>query len=281
MTFYEVLTEAVNEFIQYGFDNQSRLDYWIKELRAAAIKSLISEDQLRHELDKSLKSAYTRLVTKGGLVSKDVSQFTVDRLTPKLRAELDRRIVASANLIKFNREESINNTLRRFSGWATSIPAGGNNDVDRRKEKKQIKKELGLLPFKERRVIIDQTHKLINNINEIVAVDNGAIAAQWHSNWRQSNYNYREDHKELDENIYLIRDSWAQKEGYIKPKNGYTNDVVAPGEEVFCRCRYYYLYRVSQLPDEMVTQKGKEALQSKKIYQGFNLCQQLVLHKNA
>lgn len=266
MTFYEVLTQAVNYFVLHGFESQEKLDYWLQELKNAAVKSLITPAKLQQELERSLKSAYTRLVTKGGLVNKDVSRFTVDRLTPKLRAELDRRIIASVNLIKFNREETISNTLRRFSGWATSIPPGGTEVVKRNEEKKQIKKDLKMLPFKERRVLIDQTHKLIANINDIVATENGAIAAQWHSNWRQSNYNYREDHKELDEKIFLIRDSWAVKDGYVKPKNGYTNDVVAPGEAVYCRCRYKYLYRVSQLPDEMITQKGKEALQSKKIY---------------
>lgn len=266
MTFYEVLTAAINDFIEYGFDSESRLKYWTEQLKNAAVKSLITPDQLQKELERHLRANFERLVTKGGLISKDVSRFTLAKLTPKLQAELDRRIMTSVSLIQYNRDESISNMLRRFSGWATSIPPGGNKDVNKREEKKQIKKELGMLPFKERRVIIDQTHKLINNINEIVAVDNGAIAAQWHSNWRQANYNYREDHKELDENIYLIRGSWAVKDGYVKPKNGYTDDVVAPGEEVYCRCRYKYLYRVSQLPEEMVTQKGKEALQSKKIY---------------
>ena len=266
MTFYECLTAAINEFIIYGFDSQDRLDYWVKELRKTAVKSLVTPQKLQNELERALKGAFDRLVTKGGLVNKDVTRFTVDRLKPKMRAELDRRILASVNLIKFNREESISNMLRRFSGWATSIPIGGSKVVDKKEEKKQIKKEFGMLPFKERRVIIDQTHKLIANINEIVALDNGAIAAKWHSNWKQSGYNYREDHKELDENIYLIQNNWAQKDGYVKPKDGYTSNVVAPGEEVYCRCRYKYLYRVSQLPDEMITQKGKEALQSKKIY---------------
>jgi len=266
VTFYEVLTAAINDFMRFGFDSQNRLDYWVKELKTAAVKSLITPQTLQKELERSLKGAFDRLVTKGGLVNKDVSRFTIAKLTPKLRAELDRRIMASANLIKYNREESISNTLRRFAGWATSIPVGGSDAVDRQEEKKHIKKELGLLPFKERRVIIDQTHKLVANINEIVAIDNGAIAAKWHSNWRQANYDYREDHRELDEKIFLIRGSWAVKDGYVKPKSGYTNDVVAPGEEVYCRCRYKYLYRVSQLPDEMITQKGKEALQSKKIY---------------
>ena len=102
-------------------------------------KAQLDERRKRvEELERSLKNAYTRLVTKGGLVNKDVSRFTVDRLTPRLRAELDRRIIASVNLIKFNREETISNTLRRFSGWATSIPPGGTEVVKRNEEKKKI-----------------------------------------------------------------------------------------------------------------------------------------------
>ena len=144
MTFYEVLTAAVNDFILYGFDNQERLDYWLKELKTSAVKLLITPEKLQKELERSLRGAYTRLVDKGGLVNKDVSRFTVDRLKPKMRAELDRRILASVNLIKYNREETISNMLRRFSGWATSIPIGGSNTVDKREEKKQVKKSLGM-----------------------------------------------------------------------------------------------------------------------------------------
>lgn len=264
MTFYETLTEAVNDFIENGFDSQERLDYWIKRIRDSALAELIPDYKIQEELEKHLHSAYTRLVTKGGLVNKNVSRFTVDRLTPKLRDELDRRILTSANLIKLNRQEAISNVLRRFTGWATSIPIGGSDAVDRMAEKKNIRKSLGKVSFDQRRVIIDQTHKLVSNIKDIVAIDTGAIAAKWHSHWRQSNYNYRKDHKERDEKIYVIKNGWAYQKGYIRAENGFTYDITQPGEEVFCRCNYTYLYNLRQVKN-LLTKKGELALQSAKI----------------
>jgi len=264
VTFYEVVTAAIADFMQYGFDNQKRLDFWIEKLREAAVKSLITEKEMQKEIERSLSQVYSRLVTKGGLLNANVSKFTLDKLKPKLRAELDRRIMASANLIKYNREETISNTLRRFAGWATSIPIGGTDIVDKKKEKKNIRKDLATIDFKERRVIIDQTHKLINNINELVATDNGAIAGKWHSHWKQLNYDYREDHKERDEKIYVVRGSWADKQGYLNHPYGYTDQITQPGEEVYCRCNYVYLYNLKQCKD-ILTKKGELALQSIKI----------------
>ena len=264
MTFFEVLTAAVNDFIEYGFDSQDRLDYWVKRIKEAAIKEMIPDSQIQQELTKSLNSAYNRLVIKGGLVNKQVTRFTIEKLKPRLRDELDRRIITSVNLIKYNREEAINNTLRRFTGWATSIPVGGTDVVKRTEEKQKIRKSLGKIPFEQRRVIIDQTHKLVANIKEIVAVDSGAIAAKWHSHWRQMNYDYRKDHKERDEKVYVIRNTWAINNGYIKAVDGYTDDITSPGEEVFCRCNYTYLYNLRQVK-ELLTIKGELALQSAKI----------------
>ena len=265
MTFFEVLTAAINDIIEYGFDSKARIDGWLKKIRKAAEEALIPESQMQKEMEKALYSAFSRLVIKGGLVNKDVSRYDIDKLKPKLRAELDRRIMASANLIQYNREEAISNTLRRFEGWATSIPKGGSKVVDKVKQKQVIKKSLGKMGFEQRRVIIDQTHKLVSNINDIVAVDNGAIAAEWHSHWRQPNYNYRKDHKERDQNIYVVRGNWASEKGLIKSVNGYTDQITSPGEEVYCRCNYKYIYNLRQLPKEMLTKKGELAVQSSKI----------------
>jgi len=264
MTFFEVLTAAINDIIEHGFDSQKRIDDWVKKIREAALREMIPDSKIQAELEKSLNAAFSRMVTKGGLVNANVSKYDVDRLKPKLRAELDRRIMASTNLIKYNREEALSNVLRRFEGWATSIPKGGSDMVDRREEKQNIRKSLGKLPFEQRRVIIDQTHKLVSNINEIVAVDNGAIAARWHSHWKQAGYNYRKDHKERDDKVYVIRGSWAHEKGYIKPINGYTDDITTPGEEVFCRCSYVYLYHLRQVKG-LLTKKGELVLQSSKI----------------
>ena len=266
-SFLQVLTEAINFFAENGFKSEKVLDFWVKKLRQAAYDSLIPEKTLVKELERSLGQVYRRLVTQGGLLktNKGLTKFTIEKLKPKMKAELDRRILASSNLIKLNREEAISNTLRRFQGWATSIPVGGSKAVEKMEEKQYIKKSLSKLDFEERRVIVDQTHKLIANINDVVASNSGAIAAEWHSHWRQEGYNYREDHRERDSQIYVIKGSWAHEKGLIKAPNGYTDDITQPGEEVFCRCNYTYIYNLRDLPEDMLTAKGKDALKSSKI----------------
>jgi hypothetical protein len=261
MTFFEILTKAVNDIIENGYDSEERIKMWMDRIYKSAMAELIPEAQIQQELEKALRSAFHRLVTKGGLAKGNISKFDVSKLTPKLQSELNRRIVTSSNLIKLNREETINSVLRRFEGWATSIPPGGSKVVDRVQQKKDIRKSLGKIGFEQRRVIIDQTHKLIANINDIVAVENGAIAGKWHSHWKQINYNYRKDHKERDEKIYVIRGSWADKQGYLEHPYGYTDEITQPGEEVYCRCNYVYLYNLKQCKN-ILTKKGEIALQS-------------------
>ena len=264
MTFYETLTAAINDVVAHGYDSQKRIDEWVSRIRKAAKAGLVSERRMQESLRKTLTDIYRRMVEKGGVwkfQSGVANRFTKANLKPRLRAELDRRIAASANLITLNREEMVDKTLRRFQGWATSIPKGGSKVPQMRDTKNQVFKAMSQLPFEERRVLIDQGHKLASAISDIVALDEGAIAARWHSNWRQKNYNYRVDHKERDDKIYLVRNSWAQKKGLVKPGlAGYTDQITMPGEEVFCRCNYVYIYHLRDLPADMVTEKGRAEL---------------------
>lgn len=259
MSFYTALTEAINEFEEHGFSDQAALESWMGKLRKEAEQSLSPQATLESLLRASFRATYKRMVDDGGvLVSLPVKRFTLDRVAPRLRAELDRRIMASAQLIKLNRQNAIDTTLRRFSGWATSIPAGGSKSVEKVETKTEIRKALTQLPFDERRVIIDQNHKLVATINDVVAQAGGAIAAEWHSHYRQAGYNYRPEHKERDGKIYLIRGCWAQEQGLAKPgPDGYLDEITQPGEEVFCRCSVKYLFSLRKLPDEMLTKRGQ------------------------
>ena len=128
-----------------------------------------------------------------------------------------------------------------------------------------IQKAAEKVDYEARRVMIEQSHKLIANIDNIIATGNNAIAAEWHSHWRQPGYDYREDHKERDKLIYLIRGNWAQKNGYVKAGPvGYLDEITQPGEEVFCRCYVTYLYNLRSIPEDMLTQKGRKFLESMK-----------------
>lgn len=262
MTFYEVITAAVRDISDNGYD-PIRVDQWLQEIEEAAKRDLVSTDVLDRTLRASLETLYKRYVERGALLKYNpgVTRYSLDKVKPKLRAELDRRIMASAQLIKMNREEAIQKTLRRFAGWSTSIPQGGSEVVDKNEVKGDIKKSLKQLPFEERRVLIDQGHKFTSAISETLATDNGALAAVWHSNWRQRNYNYRKDHKERDQKVYTVRGNWAQSKGLMKAgPSGYVDEITKPAEEPFCRCHYEWVYNLRDLPDDMLTDKGRDEL---------------------
>lgn len=167
-------------------------------------------------------------------------KITVEKLKPEFRKELDRRIFASANLIKLNREQAIEKTIQRFQGWVTSIPPDGVSEIDRREVKSGFQKSVKDMDFISRRVAIDQGHKLASNVKYLLAVQSGAIALRWHSNWRRLGYKYRQDHKERDEKIYLLRNSWALEQGLIKPVYGFMTKSLLPGRRfiaVAMHCR--------------------------------------------
>jgi hypothetical protein len=189
-----------------------------------------------------------------------VSRLTLSHITPRLRPELTRRIVASAQLIELNQKEAIEKTLQRFSGWATSIPAGGSRSVEKGEVKTEIAKSFRQIDYAERRVLIDQGHKLMSSIDAVVAQQTDAIAGIWRSHWRQPGYDYRPDHKERDKQVYAIRGSWAMEKGLMNKGAGYLDDMTQAAEEPFCRCYVVYVQNLRDLPAEMLTAKGRDEL---------------------
>jgi hypothetical protein len=259
--FYEVVTAAIADLSECGFDSQARLDGWLRRLEAAARQALVSEQVLQEALKAALVGTYRRLL-EGGLARRHrgIDQYTLASIKPKLRAELDRRILAAAGLIRLNREASVARTLQRFAGWATSIPLGGTEVPRRREATRSVRKGVAALPFEERRVIVDQSYKLVSAINDLVATDGGAIAAVWR-HVKEANYDARPEHLARDGKVFVLRDNWALKKGYMKLSGArYMDQVTAPGEEIFCRCRYEYLYTLRDLPGRMLTERGRVAL---------------------
>lgn len=261
--FHQTLTDAINDIIVAGYNSIERVESWLKKIREAAVESLTPPSVLQDALAATLRAIYRSKVERGSILQfhPSLPRFTLEQVKPKLRAELDRRIMTSVGLIRLNREKMVSDTVQRLAGFLTSIPPGGSDAVNRAEVKEAIRKPLGSLPFLERRVIVDQSHKLVANLNNILAEDSGAIALMWRSHWRQRNYDYREDHKERDGRVYLIRDSWAQQQGLVRANdNGYYDEITAVGEEVYCRCFAVYIYSLGRLPDNMLTVKGREEL---------------------
>lgn len=262
-SYYDVISAAIDDLTDHGYDSADRVAFWSKRIKQAAEFQMGTQAQMEQTLRDVMAAVYRRMIDKGGVLTRhpDIARFTLERVRPQLRAELDRRILASAQLIKLNRTEAVEKTLRRFAGWSTSIPKGGAAPGGKTEAKDDIKKAMKQLPFTERRVLIDQGHKLSASLSEVLAVDGGAIAGIWKSKWRQAGYDYREDHKERDGQVYLMRDCWAQQKGFVKPgPAGYYDQITAAAEEPFCRCSIVWLHSLRKLPADMLTQKGEAAL---------------------
>lgn len=261
MTFAEVLNEAVADVARTGFVSEIQVAEWMRKLRAAALGEMLDDNEVRRQVRAAFEAQFNRQLRTGiAELNPGVGRFTVARLEPQMRAELDRRIMASAALIKLNKTEAVEKTLRRFQGWSTSIPKGGSAVVDKREVKAHIAKPTKQQRYECRRVTIDQGHKLVAAISEIVANNSGAIAGLWRSHWRRPGYQYREDHKERDKVVYAVRGNWAMQAGLMKKGAGYTDEIERPAELPYCSCYYRWITDLADLPPEMITEKGRAYL---------------------
>lgn len=261
--FYQVVSDAVADVAEHGFDSQERVDRWVAEIRAAAVRSMIPEYALAGRLREGLRAVYRKWVERGAILRHHpgVSAFKLQMIAPRLHAELDRRVHTSADLIRLNRAEAVEATLRRFRGWTSSVPPGGSRVTDKTDEAAAVRKAMASLPFEERRVAIDQAHKLFASISSVVATDNGAIAGEWVSHKYQAGYDSRPEHDARHGKIYLFRDSWARDAGFVKPgPAGYADEIDQPAEAVYCRCFWRYIYALRRMPEDMLTAKGKMEL---------------------
>ena len=125
--------------------------------------------------------------------------------------------------------------------------------------KSKIGDDLARLKLEKRLAAIDQAAKLQANASHIVATDAGAIGGIWHSHGEHDkSYDARKDHLARAGKIYLIRDSWADRDGLLKPVNGYMDEITMPAQEFCCRCFYQYVTSPRRLPPEFLTQKGRD-----------------------
>ena len=261
--FYQVLSNAIADLTEHGFDSQQRLDDWMQRLEVAARASLVLRSVLENALREALTRVFERSTTTANLLKthKGISQYTLQIVKPKLRAELDRRILAGVSLIKLHRETAVQQALGRLAGWATSIPIGGSNVVNKTEEAAAVRRSIAGLSFIDRRVVIDQGHKLSAAISEIVAVDGGAIVGKWRHVMEGGGYQARPEHVARNNHIYVLRDNWAMQQGLMKlAGRQYYDEITAAGQEVYCRCTVVWMHALRDLPPEMLTNKGRDEL---------------------
>ena len=62
-----------------------------------------------------------------------------------------------------------------------------------------------------------------------------------------------------------MRGNWALTQGLMRlAGRQYSDQITQPGEEVFCRCTYLYVYGLADIPPDMLTELGRERLAAAK-----------------
>lgn len=256
-----LVLEAIERFAQTGYDSAPDLEQWLLLLHAALERELPTDWDLRESLSKTLHQIYAREVERLGVRRRvpGVNRYTLANIEPHLRAELDRRILAGVDLIKLNRRAAVDKTLRRFSGWVTSMPSGGGPAERVRDVAQEILKPTKQVRYEARRVATDQGHKLSAAVASVVALQEGAVAAIWHDRGEHDRgYNARPEHLARSGKLFLVRDSWAIEQGLIKRGAlAYTDDFEAPAQLPYCSCYYEYVTSPGRLPSNLLTRRGE------------------------
>lgn len=235
------LKQLIRRFEQdfTGEFNPRRLSEWMPVLRAALASEYASDPEIVEQAEKLLSVRF-RSIAKG---VKKRHRINLAKLGPEIVAEhyrplLADRIRASADLIRLNRDEEIGRQLKRFAGWAS----GGLPDQRKRDRslERGVRKSLSQLSFERRRVCIDQGHKLMAAIDDVIAKDHGAIAKRWRHVIPHAGYQSRKEHLERDRKVYSVKGK--------RDKGPYVEDLPdQPALLPFCSCWWESIYDESDL----------------------------------
>ena len=249
------LRELLARF-QEQFTGQVDIDMvraWLPQLRMALHGVFPSDAKISDEVGKLLTAKFKR-----GL--KGINRrhkLPVGRLGPefieaKYRPLLADRIRASAELIKLNRDQEIERQLRRFVGWSTgSLPSQDKRAKDNLYG--GVVKRLQDESFERRRVCIDQGAKLLAAVDDVIAIQHGAIAKKWRHVIPHAGYQSREEHLELDGQVFAVKDNPMLRAGRMKKAGRpYAEDVSPqPAQEPYCQCWWSAIYDLEDLPGDM------------------------------
>jgi len=266
----DAINAAINELLKNGW-TPSLIKCWRDELERVLDEEAMSPIDAGDAVQRYYQNYLDRIIEVKGLpfrsiVSSDDKQAAgitgigmegkFELLLPKIRSAFDSCVNdVKAHAGQFRQRELLA-ALNTFEQWALSIPLGGTKEKSFRDEARSVRLELKSFSKWDKYFAQVKSRNFMNEINRIIAEFNGAIAARWHFR----SLCEEPMHKERDGEIYLIRGNWASEKGFIDDhKTKFTESLSLPGNDG-CMCSYCHLSGLRDLPAELLTPKGKDAL---------------------
>lgn len=237
-----------------GNPDIEQLRSMVPQVRGALEGAYLTDTQIADEVARMLGARFRRGLRSlpkrhRGFVGRLGPEIIEDQYRPMLR----QRILASVDLIRLNRDQEIERQLKRFVGWATgSVPSQAKRS-DKGELSKGLTKSLQQESFERRRVCIDQGHKLLAAVDDVIALEHGAIAKKWRHVIPHAGYQSREEHLKLDGKVFAVRNNEMLKARRMtKAGRPYAEEVdPQPAVEPYCQCFWEAIYDLEDLPDEM------------------------------
>lgn len=242
-----------------------------------------------------LTAAYRRYQKDGyKKYNKNLVGWRLKELKEKFRRELKKRLKLNAELIAPYKGDMKKLVEKRFIG----AMSGGKVSV---KDLKSMLKLSATLKSQDKKVsntLKDQKMKMISEFGRLTAEQYGALGFEWSTRDdnlvagnpygeypKVSNPKIHGNHYERDGKVFLFKNSWAVKKGYINKAaaNGaasggeedtfqWAEDIEdgLPGMPINCRCEALYIYTIEELADDFyledcLTEEGKQYLERRKV----------------
>lgn len=213
----------------------------------------------------------------------NIKQWRMQEISTALKTELKRRIKSAIALISPRKQMTTQGIILAMQGILTSKPLSDSPNIKLEGAVKKIVSEIDL--YKKIRkedkhfkmTLADQTRKMIGNFDSIVAEKFGAIAFIWNSQVdssvvgnpkgfypKVSDPKMHGDHYHRNGKLFYYSNNQTAKDF---KRRGYFSDEVKPakfedgmpGQPINCRCFAENIYRLKDIPDEFLTEKGISA----------------------
>lgn len=258
--FHSVLRLAIKDFLRHGYDSPQRLALWVDRLRQTAEGP--AQQKSDQAASRVFDRAYYNLVDRGLLLRahRGLTGWRLAQVRGQLTEQRERSKDALLGVTAGRRDLQLEQSIQRFIGWATALPPGGVRGRTMSDVREDIAEPVLKLARREALIKQDQKHKMVAGLHRVVATEAQALAAIWHSMFRKPGYQFRPDHKERDSKVYVFRGNWALRDGLMTRGDGYIDDITWFGEEPHCSCTGTFFYDLKELPDWLLTNKGRKIL---------------------
>lgn len=279
----ELLKKRVDELLKKNYNqtlSAKEVDQLLSEFENLNRKELEKYlKELEPSIRRMMKNQYTQLIKSGNLKI-TLRPYSWDDMTPKIKKQLKNATENTLSYIKGQDEQFIQKIKQEFRNWGT-LPSKETRGINEKQAKKKFNENVlegkteELTAYQEF-IMLDQTRKFAATINRLEAEEGGAFAFEWDIRgdkrvvgnptgiYPKGNAKHG-NHWERDGKLYLLRDSWAVKKGYVKAGNGviFADEIPdgMPSVAVGCRCLAHYVFTLHSIPEEykfILTKEGKQ-----------------------